>query len=152
MRRIRVINVGGTPWHPDGLDVLNLPWSEATEVDDILRFDVGIMPLADDPWSRGKCGFKLIQYMGCGLPTIASPVGANATIVDAGVTGLLASSTDDWTRAIVHLADDAALRRDMGTAGLSRVRASYSLDATTPRLVALFRELLSVRRRQEMPR
>jgi len=76
-----------------------IPWSEKTEVREILKFDVGIMPLRDNPWSRGKCGFKLIQYMSCRKSLIASPVGINSDIVKDGENGLLAKSEDEWYEA-----------------------------------------------------
>ena len=73
-----------------------LPWSEDSEVAYIQSFDVGIMPLTDGPFERGKCGYKLVQYMACGLPVIASPVGVNSRIVEQGKTGFLASSSAEW--------------------------------------------------------
>jgi glycosyltransferase involved in cell wall biosynthesis len=139
---LRVVNVGGAPWTPEDLAVDNLPWSEDTEVEDMLRFDVGVMPLPDDPWARGKCGFKLIQYMGCGLPVVASPVGANAQIVEHGLTGFHATTPDEWSQSLRALAGDPQLRARMGAAGFARVRTHYSLEAVAPRLVAMFRDVL----------
>jgi glycosyltransferase involved in cell wall biosynthesis len=142
-RPLRVVNVGGAPWRSAFFEVENRPWSEASEVEEMLRFDVGIMPLDDTPWSRGKCGFKLIQYMGCALPTVASPVGANVDIVEHGVTGFHAANDDQWVEALDSLARDTGLRRAMGLAGRERVRRHYSLAAVAPRLVALVSELLA---------
>ncbi len=139
---LTVVNIGGTPWLPEGIAVENLPWAEDTEVRDMLEFDVGVMPLPDDPWARGKCGFKLIQYMGCALPVVASPVGANAQIVEHGRTGFHATTPADWSRALHTLAGDPALRARMGAAGFARCRAHYSLEVAAPRLVALFRDVL----------
>ncbi|HVE50489.1 MAG TPA: glycosyltransferase family 4 protein [Casimicrobiaceae bacterium] len=144
-RALCIMNVGGEHWTPQGLDVDNVAWSEDGEIDAMLRFDVGVMPLDDNPWSRGKCGLKLIQYMGCGLPTIASPVGANLSIVQEGRTGIFARSNDEWTSAIGRLADDVKLRGEMGRAGFERVREHYSLDVTAPKVVALVVELLQRR-------
>ena len=137
-----VVNIGGTPWHPEGITVENLPWAEDTEVRDMLRFDVGVMPLPDEPWARGKCGFKLIQYMGCGLPVVASPVGANAQIVEHGRTGCHATTPSEWLQSLRALAADPVLRKRMGAAGFERVRAHYSLEVTAPRLVTIFRDVL----------
>jgi glycosyltransferase involved in cell wall biosynthesis len=137
-----VVNIGGTPWHPGGIDVENLPWAEDTEVRDMLSFDVGVMPLPDEPWARGKCGFKLIQYMGCALPVVASPVGANAQIVEHGLTGFHATTPAEWSQALRALAGDPQLRARMGAAGFARVRSHYSLEAVAPRLVAIFRDAL----------
>jgi glycosyltransferase involved in cell wall biosynthesis len=112
-------------------------WSEETEVEEMMQFDVGIMPLPDLPWARGKCAFKLIQYMACGLPVIASPVGANCEVVEQGVNGFLATSTEDWVRALKTLQDDSALRERMGKAGRLKVETQYCMQVTAPRLVSL---------------
>lgn len=137
-----VVNIGGTPWHPEGVAVESLPWAEDTEVRDMLGFDVGVMPLPDDPWARGKCGFKLIQYMGCALPVVASPVGANAQIVEHGLTGFHATTPVEWSQALRALAGDPQLRARMGAAGFARARSHYCLQAVAPRLVAIFKDVL----------
>lgn len=139
---LRIANVGGDPWTPAGLAVDNIAWSEATEVDQMLRFDVGVMPLPDEPWARGKCGYKLIQYMGCGLPVVASPVGVNMKIVDQGRTGLLASRSDEWAAALRSLAQSPDTRMAMGRAGREKAERDYSLRTTAPCIVSLFTELL----------
>jgi hypothetical protein len=116
-----------------------LPWDEAHEVEQLHSFDVGIMPLSDDPWSRGKCAYKLLQYMAVGLPVVASPVGMNCTVVQPGINGFLAESFDEWHNALLALANDADLRHRMGDAGRASVAKDYSLSAVTPRLVAALR-------------
>ena len=146
MLPMRLVNVGGAAWTPSGFPVDNLAWSEATEVERMLQFDVGVMPLADDPWSRGKCGFKLIQYMGCALPVVASPVGANATIVEDGVTGFHATTSDEWTRALATLARSIPLRRAMGRAGFARLKKHYTLDVAAPKLARIFTDIIPGRR------
>ena len=115
------------------------PWSEDTEVVDIQKFDVGIMPLPDTPWERGKCGFKLIQYMACGLPVVASPIGVNISIVEHGVNGFLADTTDEWARALNTLRDKPELRLKMGRAGRAKVEAEYCLQVTAPRMLELLK-------------
>ncbi len=125
-----------------GLPVTRLPWSEAREPVDLRSLDVGIMPLRDDPWSRGKCGFKLVQYMACGLPVVASPVGANADIVKPGVNGLLASTPAEWVAAFEALAASPSDRARMGQEGRKAVLAHYSVDAVLPRMMASFREAI----------
>jgi glycosyltransferase involved in cell wall biosynthesis len=115
------------------------PWSEATEVTEIGRFDVGIMPLEDSPWERGKCGYKLIQYMACGKPVIASPVGVNARIVEPGINGYLAESKEDWLQALTALIGDAGLRRQMGTNGRVKVERKFTIQVNGSRLVAMLR-------------
>ena len=145
--KFRLVNVGGTPWSSPDLEIENVPWSEASEVAAMIGFDVGVMPLPDEPWTRGKCGYKLIQYMGCALPTIASPVGVNASIVEHGKTGLLASSTDEWRSALQALASSSELRTSMGRVGYARVRDRYSLEITAPKLVDLVLSVLANGRR-----
>ena len=99
-----------------GSGELNLPgvaadimdWSESSEVHAVQSFTVGIMPLQDDPWARGKCGYKLIQYMACGLPVVASPVGVNGEIVEHGVSGFLADTEAEWLAALSELSKPVA--------------------------------------------
>jgi len=116
-----------------------LPWREESEIQNIQLFDVGIMPLVDEPFERGKCGYKLIQYMACGLPVIASPVGVNTQIVEQGVTGFLAESEQEWRQALAFLRDHPAERRRMGLAGRAKLEREYSLEATMPKLASLLR-------------
>ena len=114
-----------------------LPWSEASEAADIQSFDAGIMPLPDGPFERGKCGYKLIQYMACGLPVIASPVGVNMQIVVPGRTGFLPSTSTDWVQAFAMLSSNAELRDAMGKMGRKKVEQEYSLQMTAPRLLEI---------------
>jgi len=108
------------------LPVQHIAWSVDDEATSLGQGDIGIAPTPDDRWTRGKCGFKIIQYMASGLPVIASPVGANAQIVTPQ-TGLLATTRQEWMDAIVKLASDVQLRRTMGAAGRERVEQEYSL-------------------------
>lgn len=119
------------------------PWSEATEVDLLRRVDIGIMPLPDEPWTRGKCGYKLIQYMACGLPVVASPVGANTDIVRHGENGFLASTEGQWVEALARLVARPDLRRRMGSAGRELVESNFSLQVLAPRLEGLLRSLVA---------
>ncbi len=112
-------------------------WSEASEAAMIARMDIGIMPLRDSPWERGKCGYKIIQYMACGLPVVASPVGANVDIVHHGESGFLAADDAAWRDGLEQLIMSPALRRRMGRAGRTRVETEYSLMAQLPRLSAV---------------
>ena len=123
----------------DGIRFID--WSEDTEIAAVQSFDIGIMPLADDPWARGKCGYKLIQYMGCGVPCIASPVGVNREIVTSGVNGLLASSPREWRDALATLLADGALRAAMGRVGRDKVVARYSLASQIEPVTAVFSRL-----------
>ncbi|OZB38569.1 MAG: hypothetical protein B7X48_12730 [Acidiphilium sp. 34-60-192] len=97
------------------------------------------MPLSDDAWSRGKSGYKLVQYMAAGRATVASPVGANRTIVVEGITGLLASDAEQWFVALRRLRDDPGLRNRMALAARARVAVDYALSGTAPRLAAAMR-------------
>jgi glycosyltransferase involved in cell wall biosynthesis len=115
----------------------NRPWSEDREVADILDMDLGLMPLMDTPWARGKCGYKLIQYMACGLPVIASPVGVNREIVQHGGNGFLAETDAEWRAALSTLLADPALRMKMGQAGRKMVEERYSLQVWGPRVAEM---------------
>lgn len=132
--KLRVI--GGMLSMP-GVDVECLAWSEESEVLSIGQCGVGIMPLADSPWERGKCGYKLIQYMACGLPVVASPIGVNTQIVQDGVNGFLAGDSDAWLSKLEQLLGDVALREAMGQAGRRRVEEEYCVQQIAPRLVNL---------------
>ena len=123
-----------------GLEKEKIVWDEETEVANIQSFDVGIMPLPDEPFTRGKCGYKLIQYMGAGLPLVASPVGVNTQIVEQGKTGFLASSQEEWVQALVTLYHNAELRKNMGKAGRQKVETDYSLQVTAPKLAEILQK------------
>jgi glycosyltransferase involved in cell wall biosynthesis len=135
----RLVLVGSGSVELSGVPLEIRPWTEETEIADIHSFDVGIMPLPDDSWGRGKCGYKLIQCMACGRPVVASPVGTNRRIVDDGINGFLAETEEDWVRALRTLRDDRALRIKMGKAARRKVESEYSLRINAPRLLALLR-------------
>ena len=135
----RLCLVGATPGALGALSAERHEWREDTETGHIAAFDIGIMPLADTPWERGKCGYKLIQYMACGKPVVASPVGINRDIVEHGVNGFLAETPEEWAGALRRLAGDPDLRRRLGAAGRVKVERHYSLAGTAPRLIELLR-------------
>jgi len=130
--KIVLIGAGENPF--SGLMATIREWDGEREAEQIGNFDVGIMPLPDTPWERGKCGFKLIQYMACGTPVVASPVGINREIVVDGLNGFLASSNDEWVRALERLKSDPDLRKTMGANGRRMVENKYCLQVTAPRL------------------
>lgn len=137
---VRMLTVGGEFPLLQGEQVESRAWSEESEVADIRRFDVGIMPLPDAPWERGKCGYKLIQYMACGKPVVASPIGVNSRIVRHGENGFLANSLDEWREALLTLRDHPELRQQMGNDGRARVEREYSVQVNAPRLLAWLHE------------
>lgn len=135
---LRVIGGGGV--QIPGVSVEVIAWTEATEVASIAAADVGIMPLVDSSWERGKCGYKLIQYMACGLPVVASPVGVNKEIVSSRVNGFLANTTDEWVEALEELLVNRDLRETMGAAGRRLVESVYCIQKTGPRVAQLLQE------------
>jgi len=124
-----------------GVPVRFRPWSAETELRDLLRFDVGVMPLLDRPWERGKCGFKVIQYMACGIPPVAADVGVNREIVRHGVDGFLCRDDDDWRTALTTLLGDPDRRAAMGRNARARIVEHYSVHSQAPRIAAIFREV-----------
>jgi glycosyltransferase involved in cell wall biosynthesis len=132
------LHVVGAPLPAELSDVRaeSFPWTEETEIARIAAFDVGIMPLTDTPFERGKCAYKLLQVMAAGKPVIASPVGANRQVVQHGVNGFLAESPDEWVEAIRRLADPD-LRQRMGAAARRTVEDQYSTAIVAPRLAAI---------------
>src|SRR5262245_49290874 len=126
-RRVFRLRVIGAPEYTlEGVDVDARPWRADTEIADFTGIDVGIMPLPDDRWSRGKCGLKALQYMALGIPAICSPVGVNREIISHDQNGLLAASTDEWIAGLTELLQSAALRRRLGEAGRTTVESRYS--------------------------
>ncbi|MDH5398960.1 MAG: glycosyltransferase family 4 protein, partial [Cyclobacteriaceae bacterium] len=115
-----------------------VPWNKETEVRDLMQIDVGLMPLTDDPWSRGKCGFKALQYMALGIPCLASPVGVNEQIIDHGVNGYLCGNENDWKKHIVSLLKDENLRKRLGQKGREKVIEDYSVDSNSSNFISLF--------------
>lgn len=138
--QLRVI---GAQFAWPGLDVDCRPWSEESEVSEIQDFDIGIMPLIDSPWERGKCGYKLIQYMACGKPVVASPVGVNQDIVVNDINGYLASTVDEWAHALRALFSNKQYQLVMGAQGRRSVEEKYCLQVTAPRLAQLFHEVVA---------
>lgn len=120
--RIKNEELGG------GFDIKHIVWTEEGEVEAIRKMDVGIMPLPDDQWERGKCAYKLIQYMACSLPVVASPVGMNQEVVRHGENGFLARTDEEWIQPLKTLIQDAGLRKRMGEKGLELVRERFTVE------------------------
>lgn len=125
----------------DLLDIECLPWSEEMEVIYIQNGNVGIMPLMDSFWERGKCGYKLIQYMACGLPVIGSAVGVNVDIIKNNQCGILAGSPIDWKVSLLKLLSDSKLREEYGIKGRTAVENYYSIQAQQSKLYELLRSV-----------
>jgi glycosyltransferase involved in cell wall biosynthesis len=119
--------------------IKNVPWSLKREIDDLSEVDIGIMPLRDDDWSKGKCAFKILQFMSLGIPVVASAVGMNKEVVQAGVNGFLANTDEEWIRCISQLVQEDALRADLGRLCKKTIAAKYSYATTTPLLADILR-------------
>jgi glycosyltransferase involved in cell wall biosynthesis len=126
-----------------GVRIKFIPWSENKEIAVLRQFDVGLMPLPDDEWTRYKCGLKLIQYMALGIPGIASPVGVNAEIVRHGETGFLAHTPSQWLDCMARLLSGPRLRQAIGQAGREEIAARYTLDQTAPILIRTLEQAAS---------
>ncbi len=120
----------------DGMEFL--PWRKESEIEDLAKIDIGIMPLKDDVWAQGKCGLKILQYMAMGIPPVASAVGVNVDIIDSGATGFLCRTQDDWAENLERLLTDDTLCKKMGTAARTRVQNSYSVDSNSSNFASLF--------------
>lgn len=138
--RLRVI---GTPsYELSPVDVDAMPWRAATELEDLCAIDIGVMPLPDDNWSKGKCGLKALQFMALGIPTICSPVGVNTDIIQDNENGFLAMTEDEWVDKLSRLLKSAELRRRLGDAGRATVEEKYSAIKQAPRVYEIFKSVL----------
>jgi glycosyltransferase involved in cell wall biosynthesis len=124
---LRLVTIADQTLAHSTLPLDHIAWSVESESAALCRGDIGIAPTPEDPWTLGKCGFKIVQFMAAGLPVIASPVGANRELVVPGETGYLASNSAQWVEAITKLSADPALRQKMGQAGRKRVEEHFSL-------------------------
>jgi glycosyltransferase involved in cell wall biosynthesis len=115
-----------------------LKWQESTEIEDLLKFNIGIMPLEENAWSEGKCGFKLIQYLALGIPAVASPIGVNKKIIEQGTNGLLCRSDEEWIQALRMLITNTNLRVAMGKSGREKIEKQFSLQANAGTFLELF--------------
>jgi len=139
---VKLVVIGGKAPLIPGVIIEELEWREDTEVALLNGFDVGVMPLPDDEWARGKCAFKLIQYMACGVPVLASRVGANIDVV-APSCGFLAVSEQDWVHALRQLRDQPGERELMGRAARERIEQEYSLQRNVPLLAEVIRRCVA---------
>lgn len=115
-----------------------VPWKKETEIKDLARIQIGVMPLVEDQWSAGKCGFKALQYMALSIPTLLSPVGVNKIIVQDGENGFFCSTTEEWQTQLQKLLKDEPLRQKIGRAGRKKVQENYSVHSQQENYLALF--------------
>lgn len=139
-RKFTLVLIGAGEIEMRGLCVESHDWSADSEAALVSSLDIGLMPLVDGPWERGKCGYKLIQYMACGVPVVASDVGENRYIVHHGEHGYLVRSDEGWFNGLATLLDDPEGAREMGSAGRRRVEECYSKQVMAPRLLATLRQ------------
>jgi glycosyltransferase involved in cell wall biosynthesis len=115
------------------------PWTHQTEIDDLLSFSIGIMPLKHEEMEKGKCAFKAIQYMSLGIPAVASPVGANVTLIQDGINGFLADTNEDWFKCLEKLLQHTALRNQIGAEARRHIEQYYSVKSTIQSFCNLFK-------------
>ena len=129
------------------LPVIKKRWTSEEEEADLKSFDIGIMPLTDDPWTRGKCGLKILQYYGVGVPVVCTPVGVNRDIVEDGTNGFWAEDEDQWRKKLLLLMRDSGLRREMGMKGRMKVEERYRLEVCAARLYDILEKVCREDRR-----
>ena len=136
--QVRFKVIGDPEYRNPELGIIGQKWQAATEVEDLQEIDIGIMPLPDNEWARGKCGAKGLQYMGVAVPTVMSPVGVNTAIITDGINGFLAGTEEEWFTKLSQLIDSPALRSQLGQAGRETVVKHYSVEAHKRNYLALF--------------
>jgi len=141
--QIKLIGAKEPDW-PD-VRVISQAWRLETEIEDIQSFDIGLMPLDDDEYARYKCGFKMLQYMGLGIPAVASPVGVNREILQDGVNGFLAESLEEWRTKLACLIENPKLRARLGAAGRRTVEERFSVEKTLPLMMRVIHLALAAK-------
>jgi glycosyltransferase involved in cell wall biosynthesis len=141
--RFRFVAIGVEGFQIPGVQTECRPWRSASEVEDLWDLDVGIMPLPDGPWTRGKCAMKAIQYMGVGIPALVSPVGANVDVVTHGKNGFLVGGPDEWVELLDRVLRDSDLRERLGREARRTVEARFSAEVHAPRVAEVVRSMLT---------
>jgi glycosyltransferase involved in cell wall biosynthesis len=141
--KIEIRVLGDPAYENEKLGIKGIRWTQETEVRELSYFDIGIMPLPDDEWAKGKCGCKGLQYMALGIPTLMSPVGVNSEIVEESVNGFLPKTNEEWIKHIEELIASKELRNRIGEAEKKYVEENYSVNAWKEKYLALFEKLLS---------
>ena len=137
--RFELLTVGGRAPVIPGLDARSEPWSEDRERRFLTEVDIGLMPIEDTPWARGKCSYKALQYMAAGIPVVADDVGISASVIGHEAAGLIPRSQGEWVDHVAALAGDAALRSRLGAAGRLRIAEGFSVERWAPQLAAILR-------------
>ncbi len=135
--------IGDPEYENEELGIKGIPWCSQTEVEDLSDIDIGIMPLPDTEWARGKCGLKGLQYMALEIPAVMSPVGVNTEIIEDEVNGYLADGEEDWVEKLSALIEDEALRKRLGKAARQTVVDHYSVEANKEKYLACLKEVMS---------
>ncbi len=138
---IRLTVIGTGSYVIDGVETITRPWRPEREISDLQCFDIGVAPLIDDGWALGKCGCKIIQYMGVGIPAVASPVGINGKIINDGVNGFLADSDEEWIEKLSQLIENETLRERFGFLGRKTVEERYSVRVNGPKLLEILQKV-----------
>ncbi len=140
------LKIIGGGYNPDGIKTENVKWSLDTELTEMSEFDIGIMPLPDNEWTRGKCGLKVLQYMAMGMPCAASPVGVNTGIIQDGINGFLAKDEKEWVEKLSLLIENPELRQRLGMAGRKTVEERYSVKDWAPVYLKIIKEVINKKR------
>ena len=139
---VSLLAMGASHNYVNTHSILNLfKWSKKEEVPFLQSLDIGVMPLNNTPWEKGKCGYKIIQYMACGIPVVASSVGANKDIIDHGVDGFLVKTHEEWRTFIKELINNKNLRQKMGNAGRKKIESKYSLKVWGPQVSEILKNI-----------
>lgn len=141
--KIDIKVIGDSNYRYEPLEITGTAWSSKTEIADLQAIDIGIMPLPDDEWTKGKCGLKGLQYMALEIPTVMSPVGVNTKIIEDGRNGFLASGVDEWVEKLSRLIEDPALRVALGKEGRKTVVEKYSVRSQQDTYLSEFTSLLN---------
>ncbi len=139
--KVSIKVIGDASYTEPDIEIQSLAWNKATEIEELQKFDIGIMPLPDDEWAMGKCGLKGLQYMALGIPTLMSPVGVNAEIIQNGINGFLPKSNEEWVSTLTKLIESETLRKKIGAAARETVVNNYSVNAWKEKYLQLFNRL-----------
>ena len=137
-----ILKIIGNSYKPEGIEYINEVWDSETELNELMTFDIGITPLPDNEWTRGKCGFKTLQYMSMAIPVVSSPVGVNTEIILDGINGFLARNEEEWIEKLTLLIENPELRQRIGIAGRKTVEGKYSVKVWTPAYLKIIREAI----------